>query len=110
FEAGRVTSVLFESGGGAQTSTVEISAKEADRKRLFRSRSPWKVLLEFTEKNAPRYEKYAHGRRADLYRLTLGFEDGRQLLAATLEAAPRTTRGQWSTLRPPAVLTFVCPR
>ncbi len=110
FEASRVTSVVFESGGGAQTSTVEISARDAGRKRLFRGVSPWNVLLEFAGKNPPRYERYAHERRADLYRLTLGFEDGRQLLAGMLIAAPRTLRRRWSSLRPPAVLTFVCSR
>jgi hypothetical protein len=32
------------------------------------------------------------------------------LLAAMLAAAPRKLKHRWSTLRPPAGVTFVCPR
>jgi hypothetical protein len=86
-------SVLFEMGGGSQHNV-----------------SPWDVLVQCARDHAARYEKYSHARKADLYRITLPFESGQSLLAAMLEAAPRGLRYRWTTLRPPSVVVFVCPR
>jgi len=110
FEPAKVSAILFESGGGTQRALVEISREEAGEKKLFAKTSPWSVLTGFAGKAAPRYEKYSHGRHADLFRVTLPFEQGQQLLNEMLEAAPHSLRHRWSTLRPPAVLTFVCSR
>jgi len=110
FDANRVTAVLFESGGGTQRNLVEITAGEAKLKRMFAKSSAWSVLTDFAAANAPRYEKYSHARRADLYRLTLALDGARQLLSAMLESAPRNLRHRWSTLRPPSALTFVQSR
>ncbi|MGB7847322.1 MAG: hypothetical protein WBL63_17040 [Candidatus Acidiferrum sp.] len=110
FEPSQTTAVLFEIGGGTQRSIVEIATKEASEKKLFASTSPWDVLLNFAASAAPRYDKYSHSRRADLFRLTLPFDRAQQLLAAMLEAAPRSLRHRWSTLHPPVALTFVAPR
>jgi hypothetical protein len=110
FEAAKVTAVLFESGGGTQRNLVEITAQEAAEKKLFAKTSAWSVLTDYGAANELRYEKYSHARHADLFRLTLPFDRAQQLLAAMLEAAPRSLRHRWSTLRPPAALTFVCPR
>jgi hypothetical protein len=110
FEAGKVSSILFESGGGTQRNLVEINREEAGEKKLFGKTSPWKILTGFAGATAPRYEKYSHGRRADLFRVTLPLEAGQQLLNEMLDAAPHALRHRWSTLRPPAALTFVCPR
>jgi hypothetical protein len=110
FDAAKVTAIFFEMGGGPQRSLVEISRDDAGGKKLFAKTSPWDVLLRTAAEDAPRYEKYAHARRADLFRLTLQFERAQRLLAAMLEAAPRGLRHRWGTLRPPAALTFVCPR
>ena len=89
---------------------VEISRQDAAQKKLFASHSPWDVLTNFAGGKSARYEKYAHARRADLFRLSLPFDQAQQLLAAILAAAPRKLKYRWSTLRPPAALTFVCPR
>jgi hypothetical protein len=102
--------VLFEIGGGTQRNIVEITAKEAAEKKLFAKNSPWDVLLHFAATTPPRYEKYSHARRADLYRLTLPYDRAQQLLDSLLGAAPRGLRQRWSTLHPPAALTFVCAR
>jgi hypothetical protein len=110
FEPGKVSAILLESGGGTQRSVVEISREEAREKKLFGKTSAWKVLTGFAAMPAPRYEKYSHGRHADLFRVTLAFDQGQQLLQEMLEAAPHSLRHRWSTLRPPAALTFVCPR
>ena len=110
FNPANVTAVLLESRGGTQRNLVEITANEAAGKKLFAHTSSWDVLMQFAAGHTPRYEKYSHGRRADLFRLTLHFDQAQQLLSAMLEAAPRGLRHRWSTLRPPAALTFICPR
>ncbi len=110
FVASQVIAVLFESGGGTQRSTVEVTRKEASEKKLLVKASPWDLLLRLSTISPPRYEKYFHARHADLFRLTLPYPQAQQLLAALLDAAPRALRHRWSTLRPPAVITFVCPR
>jgi hypothetical protein len=103
-------SVLFEMGGGSQRNVVQILRTDASQKKLFSKHSPWDVLVQCTREHAARYEKYSHARKADLYRITLAFESGQSLLAAMLEVAPRGLRYRWTTLRPPAVVIFVCPR
>jgi hypothetical protein len=110
FEPARVSAILLESGGGTQRNLVEISREEAREKKLFGKTSPWNVLTGIAGTAAPRYEKYSHGRHADLFRVTLPFEQGQQLLREMLEAAPHSLKHRWGTLRPPAALTFVCPR
>jgi len=110
FDPSQVTSVLLEFGGGTQRHIVEITAKEAGEKKLFAKGSAWDVLVEFAASGTPRYEKYSYARRTDLFRLILPYDRAQQLLDALLEAAPRGLRHRWSTLRPPAALTFVIPR
>jgi hypothetical protein len=110
FDPLQVTAVLFESGGGTQRNLVEITAAEAASKKLFAKSSAWQALIDFASANPPRYEKYSHSRRADLFRITLPFDQAQRLLAAMLDVAPRPLRHRWSTLRPPSALTFVCLR
>jgi hypothetical protein len=103
-------SVLFEMGGGSQRNLVEILRSDASEKKLFGKNSPWDVLVQCAREHTSRYEKYSHARKADLYRITLPFENGQNLLAAMLGSAPRGLRHRWTNLRPPAVIVFVCPR
>ena len=110
FDPEKVSAVLMESGGGTQRNVVEIRHEEAKEKKLFGRRSAWAVLIDFGAAAVPRYEKYSHARHADLFRVTLSFDQGQQILQQMLESAPHTLRHRWSTLRPPAALTFVCPR
>jgi hypothetical protein len=110
FDPEQATAVLLEIGGGAQRSVVEITRQDAAQKKLFAKHSPWGVLTNFASGKSLRYEKYAHARRADLFRLSLPFDQAQPFLAALLAAAPRKLKYRWSTLRPPAAVTFVCPR
>jgi len=110
FDPNKATTALFEIGGGAQRHIVQISREEASETKFFARQSAWAVLLESLAGQTIRYEKYSHARRADLYRLALPYERAQELLAILLEAAPRGLRHRWSTLRPPAAITFVCPR
>jgi hypothetical protein len=68
------------------------------------------VLLQNAASHTGRYERYSHARRADLFRISLPYDQAQQIIAALLEAAPRSLRHHWSTLSPPAAITFVCPR
>ncbi len=88
FEPEQATAVLLEIGGGAQRTVVEISSNDAAQKKLFAKRSPWDVLTNFAAGKAARYEKYSHARRADLFRLSLPFDQAQPLLATILAAAP----------------------
>ena len=110
FDPSQAIAVLLEIGGGTQRNIVEITAKEAVEKRLFGKASPWDVLVNFAASAMPRYEKYSHARHADLFRLVLPFDRAEGLLGAMLEAAPRGLRHRWSALRPPAAISFICPR
>lgn len=110
FDAGKATAVLLESGGGTQHSMVEISRGEVSKKRIFSKSSPWDVLSQFTSSLPPHYDKYSYLRRADLFRVTLPYDRAQELLAAMIDAAPRALRHRWLGLRPPAAITFVCPR
>ena len=110
FEPSKATAALLEIGGGSQCHVVEILRAEASEKKFLGSRSPWQVLLQNAASHTGRYERYSHARRADLFRISLPYDQAQQLLAALLEAAPRSLRHHWSTLSPPAAITFVCPR
>lgn len=105
-----VVSAILESGGGTQRNVVEITRQETSRNKLFRKQSPWDVLLAVGKEFPARYEKYSYARKADLFRSSLPYDKGQELLKSMLEAAPRGLRQQWNTLRPPAIVTFVCPR
>jgi len=110
FAPQQATSVLLEMGGGTQRTVTEILRQAASETKLFASKSPWDVLVDWADGQAARYEKYDHGRKADLYRISLPFDKAQELLAAMLEAAPRKLHYRWSTLSPAAAITFVCPR
>jgi len=110
FEPSKATAALLEIGGGTQRHIIEISRKEASAKKFLGRLSPWQALLQNIGSHPVRYEKYSHARRADLFRISLPFNDAQQLVAALLEAAPRNLRHRWSNLKPPAAITFVIPR
>lgn len=110
FDAAQATAVLLEMGGGTQRTVVEVTRHDASEKKLFAKSSPWDLFVQLPASSPPRYEKYSHARHADLFRVTLPFDQAQRFLAALLEAAPRGLRHRWSSLRPPAAVTYVCPR
>jgi len=110
FEPSKATAALLEIGGGTQCHVVEILREEALQKKFLGRHSPWQVLLRSAGSHPARYEKYSHARRADLFRISLPYDQAQQVVAALLEAAPRGLRHRWSTLQPPAAITFVNPR
>jgi hypothetical protein len=110
FNPANVTAVSLEIGGGTQRSLVDIVRREASAKSLFHKRSPWEILLKAAQDSTPRYEKYSHVDRADVYRVHLSFEMAASLLKQILDASPRVLRKKLSALHPPAAILFFIPR
>ncbi len=110
FNPAQVTAVSLEIGGGTQRSLVGIARREASAKKLFHKRSPWEILLKAAQDSSPRYEKYSHAERADVYRVHLSFEMAASLLKQILDASPRVLRKKLAALQPPAALLFFSPR
>ncbi len=110
FNTVSVTAVSLEIGGGAQRSLIVITHKEASAKRMFHKRSVWELLLKAAHDSAPRYEKYSHAERADVYRMHLTAERAAPLLKEMLDASPRDLRKKLAALQPPAALLFFLPR
>ena len=111
FNPSQVTAVSLEIGGGAQRSLVDITRQEASAKKLFHRRSPWDILFAATAKDAsPRYEKYSHADRADVYRVHLSPEKAASLMTQLRDASPRALRKKLALLQPPAAILFFSPR
>jgi hypothetical protein len=110
FNPAEVTTVFLEIGGGTQRSLVGIARREASAKKLFHKRNPWEILLKAAQDSTPRYEKYSHAERADVYRVHLSFEMAASLLKQILDASPRVLRKKLAPLQPPAALLFFIPR
>lgn len=110
FAPSQANAALLEIGGGTQRHVIEITRKEASARKLLAKLSPWQVLLQNIATHPAHYEKYSHARRADFFRISLPYDVAQQLVAALLEAAPRSLRHRWSNLKPPAMITFVIPR
>ncbi len=110
FNAAQVTSVSLEIGGGTQRSVVGLVRHEVSAKKLFHKQSPWEILLTAAKDSAPRYEKYSHAERADIYRVHLSSEMAASLLKQLLDASPRALRKKLAALPPPAAMLFFIPR
>jgi len=110
FNPAEVAAVSLEIGGGTQRSLVGITRREASAKKLFHQRNPWEIFLKAAQDSTPRYEKYSHAERADVYRVHLPFEMAASLLKQVLNASPRVLRKKLSALQPPAALLFFIPR
>jgi len=110
FRSAVVTSVSLEIGGGSQRSLLEIAREEASSKRWFQKRRPWEILLSAAQKTAPRYEKYSHAQRADVYRLNLPIEAAQVLLREMRAVAPRALQKKLAGVQPPAALLFFTSR
>lgn len=110
FNPNHVTAVTLEIGGGAQRSLVGITRREASARKLFRRRCPWEILFTAVKDAAPRYEKYSHADRADIYRLHLSPEKAASLMKQLQDAAARSLRKKLAALQPPAAILFFSPR
>ena len=110
FNTAQVTSVSLEIGGGTQRSLVGLARDEASAKKLFQKQSPWEILLTAAKDSTPRYEKYSHAERADVFRVHLSFEVAASLMKQMLDASPRALRKKLAAMQPPAAILFFIPR
>jgi hypothetical protein len=110
FDPAHVTEVALEIGGGAQRSLVGITRQEGSTTKLFHRRNPWEILFTAVKDVAPRYEKYSHADRADVYRVHLSSEMASSLLKQMVETAPRRLRKKLASLQLPAAILFFSPR
>jgi hypothetical protein len=110
FNSAQVTAITLEIGGGTQRSLLSVTLREASAKKLFHKLSPWEILLKAAHHAPPRYERYSHAERADIYRLHLSPELAALLLKDTLAASPRRLRKKLSALQPPAAILLRVPR
>ncbi len=110
FNTASVTAVSLEIAGGTQRSLIVITHKEASARRMFHKQSAWEFLLKAAHDSAPRYEKYSHAERADVYRMHLTAETAAPLLKEMRDASPRGLRKRLAALQPPAALLFFLPR
>jgi hypothetical protein len=110
FNPAQVTAVSLEIGGGTQRTLVGIARSEATARRLFHKRSPLDILLSAVKDSLPRYEKYSHAERADVYRVQLSFEVAASLLKRVAAASRRGLRKKLTALQPPAAILFFIPR
>jgi len=110
FDSAEVSAVSLEIGGGAERSLVAIARREASAKRLLQKRSPWEILLTAAKNSIPRYEKYSHADRADVYHGHLSPETAALLLKQLRDAAPRALRKKLAPLQPPAAILLFVPR
>jgi hypothetical protein len=110
FNPSEVSAVSLEIGGGTQRSLVGIARREASAKSLFQKRSPWEILVAAAKDSTPRYEKYSHAERADVYRVHLSPEMAASLLKQLRDASPRSLRKKLAPLHTPAAILFFAPR
>jgi len=110
FNPDRVTALSLEIGGGTQRALVVIARAEASGSKLFHKQSPWQILLGTAKNSIPRYEKYSHAERADVYRVQLSFEMAAVLLKQAAAVSSRGLRKKLTALQPPAAILFFIPR
>ena len=110
FNPADVAAVSLEIGGGTQRSLVSITRLEASSRKFLRKQSPWDILLGVAKNSMPRYEKYSHADRADVFRVHLSPEIAASLGKQVFDAAPRALRKKLTALQPPAAIIFFMPR
>ena len=110
FNPAQIKVLSLEIGGGTQRTLVSIARGEAAGRKLFQKQSPWEIFLGVAKDSIPRYEKYSHAERADVYRVQLSFDAAATLLKQAAAASSRGLRKKLTALQPPAAILFFIPR
>src|SRR5713101_6514359 len=87
--------------------TVIANGGTVSLPKRMRSRE---ILLIAAKDSTPRYEKYSHAARADVYRVHLSPGMAASVLKQVMDASPRALRKKLAALQPPAALLFFIPR
>jgi len=110
FRQENCTEVILESAGTPPRHTLRLRRTNAARKRLFRRRSLWNVLLDLALEQAPAYREYSYAHRADVYVLPLAPAAITSLTQQAAQYAPRTLAAQLAVLPQVTHAKFLCPR
>ena len=110
FRAEECTAALLETSGDPPRHSLELSRGEANKKRLFRSRSFWNLLLELARTQAPKYRDYSYARRADAFVRELAADEAAALARDAQRLAIRSLRARLQSFPEAARVIFLCPR
>ena len=110
FRQENCTEVILESAGTPPRHTLRLHRTNATRKRLFRTRSLWDVLLDLTCPQAPAYREYSYAHHADVYVLALAPSTIARLNEQAAQYAPRALAAQLAILPDVSLAKFLCPR
>ena len=102
--------VILESAGTPPRHTLRLPRTSAARKRLFRTRSLWDVLLDLTRPHSPAYREYSYAHHADIYTLPLAPATIVSLTQQAARYAPRALAPQLALLPQISIAKFLCPR
>ncbi len=110
FRQENCTEVILESAGTPPRHILRLHRTSASRKRLFRTRSLWDVLLDLTREQAPAYREYSYAHHADIYALPLAPAAIASLAQQAAQYAPRPLAAQLAILPQITHAKFLCPR
>ncbi len=110
FRAEDCTEIILESAGSPPRRTLRIARSEASRKRLFRTRTFWHVLMDLAHRHAPIYREYSYAQRADVYALPLDAAAIAHLAQDGARTAPRSLRPKLVILPEIVQAILICPR
>ena len=114
------TEVILESRAASgsdpllQTSTprhtLRLRLEDASRKRVFRTRSLWDVLMDLARPSPPAYRDYSYALRADIYILQPNPAQLARLARDAAQYSSRSLRPQLALLPAITHILFMCPR
>ena len=99
---------LLESN--APRHTLRLRRKDTSRKRLFRTRSLWDVLMDLARPNPPAYREYSYALRGDVYVLRPSDAQLARLARDAARYSPRAYRPHLALFPVVTQILFVCPR
>ena len=112
--------MILESGNASAADTMmptlaprhslRLRRADANRKRLFRARSLWSILLDLAREHAPANREYSYALRGDLYVLVPSAEQIARLVRDAARFVPRSLRLHLAILPAISQIILVCPR
>jgi hypothetical protein len=110
FSPDACVSAKFEIGGANPRSILDLDRNAGSRRRMFRTRSFWGMLVEIAAAGKLAYHGYSYGQRADLYELELDPEKIAKIAQAAGRLATRNLRPALRAAAASQKIVFVCPR
>ena len=110
FRPADCTEVILESSGAPARHSLRLRREDANRRRLFRSRSFWTALIGLTRDSPPAYRDYSYALHADLFESRLSAAQLAHLAHEAARYAPGSLRAQLSIVPSISQIVFVCPR